>query len=86
MVSTQVVQTREQALEEAKNTIKEEASDYFLGSVNAIAQTGELVAADMSGSRIGAYPFAAGNLVIISGTNKIMEDLESARKRLWNYA
>ncbi|MEK7527374.1 MAG: lactate utilization protein [Patescibacteria group bacterium] len=36
-------------------------ADYFLGSVNAIAQTGELVAADASGSRVGAYPFAAGH-------------------------
>ena len=70
----------------AKERRKAQASDYFLGSVNAIAKTGELVAADLSGSRIGAYPFAAGNVVIISGTNKIMEDLESARNRLWNYA
>lgn len=65
---------------------KAQASDYFLGSVNAISQTGELVAADLSGSRVGAYPFAAGNLVVVAGTNKIMEDLESARERLWDYA
>ncbi|MFB6174392.1 MAG: lactate utilization protein [Candidatus Nanohalobium sp.] len=65
---------------------KAQASDYFLGSLNAIASTGELVAADRSGSRVGAYPFAAENLVLVSGTNKITEDLEAARERLWKYA
>jgi hypothetical protein len=59
-----------------------QTADYFLGSVNAIAATGELVAADMSGSRIGAYPFAAGNVVIVSGTNKIVETLDDAFDRL----
>jgi len=33
-----------------------QTADYFLGGINAISQTGELVAADRSGSRIGAYP------------------------------
>lgn len=70
----------------AEERRKAQASDYFLGSVNAISRTGELVAADLSGSRIGAYPFAAEKVVIISGTNKIMEDLDSARERLWEYA
>jgi len=59
-----------------------QTADYFLGSVNAIAATGELVAADMSGSRIGAYPFAAGNVVIVSGTNKIVDSLDDAFDRL----
>ncbi|WP_435334929.1 lactate utilization protein [Haloarchaeobius sp. TZWWS8] len=59
-----------------------QTADYFLGSVNAIARTGELVAADASGSRIGAYPFAAGNLVLVSGVNKITDDLSAALDRL----
>jgi len=61
-------------------------ADYFLGSVNAIAQTGELVAADASGSRVGAYPFAAKNLVLVAGTNKIVESMERAQERLEQYA
>lgn len=61
---------------------KSQTADYFLGSVNAIAKSGELVAADASGSRVGAYPFAAANLVLVSGTNKIVENLEVARSRL----
>jgi L-lactate utilization protein LutB len=63
-----------------------QTADYFLGSVNAISQTGELVAADRSGSRIGAYPFAAGNVVIVSGVNKIVPTLEDALDRLESVA
>ena len=63
-----------------------QTADYFLGSVNGISQTGELVAADRSGSRIGAYPFAASNVVIVSGINKIVPSLEDALDRLENVA
>jgi L-lactate utilization protein LutB len=59
-----------------------QTADYFLGGINAIAQTGELVAADLSGSRIGAYPFAASNVVIVSGVNKIVPTLDDALDRL----
>ncbi|WP_049983966.1 lactate utilization protein [Halorubrum sp. BV1] len=63
-----------------------QTADYFLGGINAIAETGELVAADLSGSRIGAYPFAAGNVVIVSGTNKIVPTLSDAFDRLESVA
>jgi L-lactate utilization protein LutB len=63
-----------------------QTADYFLGGINAIAATGELVAADRSGSRIGAYPFAASNVVIVSGVNKIVPTLEDALDRLESVA
>ena len=63
-----------------------QTADYFLGGINAIAQTVELVAADRSGSRIGAYPFAASNVVIVSGVNKIVPTLEDALDRLESVA
>jgi len=59
-----------------------QTADYFLGGINGISRTGELVAADRSGSRIGAYPFAAGNVVIVSGVNKIVPTLDDALDRL----
>jgi len=59
-----------------------QTADYFFGGINGISQTGELVAADRSGSRIGAYPFAASNVVIVSGVNKIVPTLEDALDRL----
>jgi len=63
-----------------------QTADYFLGGINAVAQTGELVAADRSGSRIGAYPFAASNVVIVSGVNKIVSTLDDALDRLESVA
>lgn len=60
-------------------------ADYFLGSTNAIAETGELVSADASGSRVGAYPFAAGKVILVSGINKIVPTLEDAMKRVREY-
>jgi L-lactate utilization protein LutB len=60
-------------------------AEYFLGSVNAIAETGELVAADASGSRIGAYPFAAGNVLLVAGVNKIVPTLHEAITRIREY-
>ena len=63
-----------------------QTADYFLGGINAISETGELVAADLSGSRIGAYPFAASNVVIVSGANKIVPTLDDALDRLESVA
>ena len=60
-------------------------ADYFLCSVNAITQDGKLVAVDASGSRVGALPFAAKNVLIIAGANKIVPDIESAFDRIKNY-
>jgi L-lactate utilization protein LutB len=63
-----------------------QTADYFLGGINAIARTGQMVAADRSGSRIGAYPFAAGNVVIVTGVNKIVDSLDAALDRLESVA
>ncbi len=64
---------------------KAAASEYFLGSVNAISQNGELVAVDASGSRVTSYPFAAKNVVLVAGANKITKSLEHAMKRVREY-
>ena len=60
-------------------------AEYFLGSVNAIAKTGELVACDASGSRVGAYLFAAKKLILVAGFQKITGSLEDAIKRVREY-
>ncbi|HYA32372.1 MAG TPA: lactate utilization protein, partial [Candidatus Bathyarchaeia archaeon] len=61
-------------------------ADYFVSGVNAIAQSGEIVACDKSGSRVGAWPFAAGHLILVSGTNKIVPTLSAAFQRVREYA
>jgi L-lactate utilization protein LutB len=61
-------------------------ADYFVSSANAISRTGEIVACDMSGSRIGAWPFGAGHLILVCGINKIVPTLEDALRRIREYA
>jgi L-lactate utilization protein LutB len=65
---------------------KSVTAEYFVSGVNAIARTGELVACDASGSRVGAWPFAAGHLILVSGTNKIVASLDDALRRIREYA
>lgn len=65
---------------------KADAAEYFVASVNAISKTGELIAADASGSRVGAFPFTAKNLVIVAGVNKIVPTMEAGLQRLREYA
>jgi hypothetical protein len=64
---------------------KSVTADYFISSANAIAQTGEIVGCDASGSRIGAWPFAAGHLILVVGINKIVPTLEDALNRVKQY-
>ncbi len=65
---------------------KSVTADYFLSGVNAIAVTGELVSCDATGSRVGAWPFAAKNLILVAGVNKIVPTLQDALQRIREYA
>jgi L-lactate utilization protein LutB len=65
---------------------KSVTAEFFLSGVNAVAMTGELVSCDASGSRVGAWPFAAKNLILVSGVNKIVANLQEALKRVKEYA
>ncbi|MBI4295451.1 MAG: lactate utilization protein [Chloroflexi bacterium] len=68
---------KQQALRQAATT-----AEYFIGSVQAIAQTGQVVGADATGSRQGGYVYSARNVVWVVGVNKIVPDLETALRRL----
>ena len=70
----------------AERRRKSVTSEYFLSSANAISKTGEILACDMSGSRTGAWPFAAGHLILVVGVNKIVSSLEDAMMRIREYA
>lgn len=56
-------------------------ADYFVGSVQAIAETGEIVVASGSGSQIGAYAYGAKRLILVAGTQKICPTLTEAEAR-----
>jgi hypothetical protein len=81
-----VITSEDDAKKRTELRRKSVTAEYFISGANAIAQTGEIVACDASGSRVGAWPFAAGHLILVVGINKIVPDLESALRRVREYA
>ncbi|MGQ3411323.1 lactate utilization protein [Natrinema sp. LN54] len=61
-------------------------ADVFVDSVNAIAESGELLGANALGNAVGAWAFAAESLVLVGSTNKIVDDWETAVERVREYA
>ncbi len=61
-------------------------ADYFVGSVQAIAETGEIVVASGSGSQIGAFAYGARRVIMVAGTQKICATLAEAEARTRGYA
>lgn len=62
------------------------SADYFLMSVNAITETGELVSADGIGNRVAALIFGPKHVIVIAGLNKVEPNLEAAVLRVKNRA
>jgi L-lactate utilization protein LutC len=58
------------------------APDIMLGSVNALTEAGQLVAASASGSQMGPYSAASGKLILVVGSQKIVPDLDAALQRI----
>jgi len=58
------------------------APDFMLGSVQAVTEAGQLVAASGSGSQIGPYAFGAGQLILVIGSQKVVPDLDAALRRI----
>lgn len=57
-------------------------AQYFIGSVQAVAQTGQVLGTDATGSRQGGYVYGARNVIWVVGVNKIVPDLDMALRRL----
>lgn len=66
--------------------VKATGAEYFIGSVQAVAETGEIVVASASGSQIPAYAFNARNVVWVVGAQKTVRSLEEALRRVRDYA
>jgi len=60
-------------------------ADYYLGSVHAVAETGEVVIASMTGSQLSPYAYAARNVIWVVGAQKITATLEDAMHRVRDY-
>lgn len=64
---------------------KSVTSEYFLGSVHAVAETGEILIANATGSSIPSNAFSSDNVIWIVGTQKIVTTLEEGFKRIHEY-
>jgi L-lactate utilization protein LutB len=75
--------SREDSLERRRQAL---LCDLFITGTNAVTETGKLVNLDMIGNRIAALTFGPKNVVVISGRNKIVPDIDDAMYRIKNYA
>jgi len=70
-----------------KTQLRREAllTDLFVTGTNALTEDGCLVNLDMIGNRVGALTFGPKNVLILTGRNKIVPDIDSAMERIKNY-
>lgn len=60
--------------------------DYMLGSVHAVTEDGSLVVASAGASQIGPHAGGAGQTILAVGSQKVVPDLETALRRIHEYA
>lgn len=60
-------------------------ADYFLGSVHAIAETGEILVASMTGSQIAPYAYSSSHVIWVAGAQKIVPSVEDGFRRIREY-
>jgi hypothetical protein len=61
-------------------------ADYYVGSVQAITEAGEMMIASHSGSQLPAYAFTSRNVIWVAGVQKIVPTLEAALRRIREYS
>ena len=57
------------------------SADAYLASANAITDAGEIYQIDGQGNRVAALVFGPQLVVLVAGRNKIVTDLDAARRR-----
>ena len=60
-------------------------SDFYLGSVHALTEDGQMVIGSNSGSQLPHLVFSSPNLILVIGTQKIVPNFDDAMKRLESY-
>jgi hypothetical protein len=61
-------------------------ADFLITSTNAITRNGELVNIDSSGNRVAGMIFGPKKVVVVTGTNKVVDNVDEAFKRIRNIA
>ena len=57
-------------------------SDYYLGSVNALTEDGQLVIGSNIGNQLPSIVFSSSNLIFVASTKKIVPKLADAMQRI----
>jgi len=67
-----------------RNELRRRASiaDYFIGSVQAISETGEVFVASATGSQLAPYAYAAKRVIWVVGIQKIAPTFDAAMQRV----
>ncbi|MGD0807916.1 MAG: lactate utilization protein [Anaerolineales bacterium] len=60
-------------------------ADYFLGSVHAIAETGEILVASATGSQLAPYAYSCSHVIWVAGAQKIVPSVEDGFRRIREY-
>lgn len=61
------------------------APEWTLGSVHAVTEDGKVVIASNSGSQLPAYAYGSSHVIWVVGTQKIVNNLEDAMTRIYDY-
>lgn len=64
---------------------KSVTSEFFLGSVHAVTETGQVMVVNATGSSIPSFAFSSDNVIWIVGTQKIVPTLEDGFNRIREY-
>jgi hypothetical protein len=62
------------------------APDYIVGSAHAITDDGQIVVGSGSGSQLGAYAYAGGNVILVVGHQKLVRDVDEGLRRVREYS
>lgn len=73
---------REEMLERRRKAL---LVDLFITGTNALTDTGKLVNLDMIGNRVAALTFGPRYVVVMTGRNKLIADVDQAIMRVKNY-
>lgn len=66
--------------------IRSFSADTYFMSANAITEKGELYNVDGNGNRVAALIYGPKSVIVVAGYNKIVKDLDEAKKRVCEIA
>ena len=79
--------SKAQSPEEAERMMREAyCADTYLGSSNAVTQSGLLYNVDGNSNRVSAYLYGPRQVILVCGYNKIVKDLDEATYRVKEFA